>query len=323
MKPPVIAVVGPTASGKSALAVALARRLDGEIISCDSMAVYRGMDIGTAKPSPDDLAAVPHHMIDVADPNDEFSASDFADAAIPFAYDILSRGKLPIFCGGTGLYLDAVLFGGASGAPEAEPDPALRASLLSDAEKYGAEDLWRRLNAVDPESAASIHPNNIKRVARALEIYLTTGKTKSEADRASSRRRPSPFMFIKIMPDRPREQLYVRIDERVDIMFREGLGGEVEGLLRAGKLRRGTASQAIGYKEIVAALDAGLPAESAADAIKNATRRYAKRQLTWFSSDPSLKKLDMNPSGDGNFEVIVNNALKLLTFDSFCDIIKK
>lgn len=332
--PPVIAVVGPTASGKTALAIALAKRLGGEIISCDSMQIYRGMDIGTAKPTKEELAAAPHHMIDVADPEKDFSAADYASMALPIVYDILSRGKLPIFCGGTGLYLDAVLNGGSytdESAADTKPDESLRASLLADAERYGAEDLWKRLSAVDPESAATIHPNNIKRVARALEIYLSTGRTKTENDRISRERTKPRFSYALLMPSRPRDELYKRIDMRVDMMFADGLGDEIKRLLAGGKLVRGTtASQAIGYKEVLDALDAGLPPESASDAIKLASRRYAKRQITWFSRKDHLFPVDMCPADlpDGaddsaKFEVIVNNALKLLTFDAFCDIIKE
>ena len=252
MLPPVIAVVGPTASGKTALAIALAKRLGGEIISCDSMQIYRGMDIGTAKPTKEELAAARHHMIDVADPEKDFSAADYASMALPIVYDILSRGKLPIFCGGTGLYLDAVLNGGSytdESAADTKPDETLRASLLADAERYGAEDLWKRLSAVDPESAAAIHPNNIKRVARALEIYLSTGRTKTENDRISRERTKPRFSYALLMPSRPRDELYSRIDLRVDMMFADGLGDEIKRLLAgesscaARRLRRQSATR--------------------------------------------------------------------------------
>ena len=307
--PKILAVAGPTASGKTALSIALAERLNGEIVSCDSMQIYRGMDIGTAKPTPEETHGIPHHMIDIIEPSQSFSAADYAPMARKAADEILSRGKLPIFCGGTGLYLDAVLTGNCYS--EAETDPELRASLLSDAERLGADSLWERLRSVDPESAAAIHPNNVKRVARALEIYISTGVTKTEWDRRS-RLQPPPYDAVIIAPDRPREQLYERIDLRVDLMLRDGLLDEVRGLIDSGRLPRdSTAAQAIGYKELIAYLDGFCTLDAAIDEIKRSSRRYAKRQLTWFRRNKAINWLDM----ENNFEVIVNNALKLLTFD--------
>jgi tRNA dimethylallyltransferase len=311
----IVAVVGPTASGKTALALELADRFGGEIISCDSMQIYKGMDIGTAKPTADEMRGIPHHMIDIVEPSEYFSAADYALLARKAADDILARGKLPIFCGGTGLYLDSVLT--ATNYAEAETDYELRASLLEDAEKFGSVALWERLREVDPESAAAIHPNNIKRVTRALEIYLTTGITKTEWD-SKSRLSPPPYESLIIAPDRDRADLYERIDRRVDVMISSGLVGEVEGLLQSGKLpRNSTAAQAIGYKEIIVYLDGLCTLEDATSQIKQASRRYAKRQLTWFRRNSNVNWLKV----EDNFEVIVNNAVKLLTKGRFCDII--
>lgn len=306
-KPRIAAVAGPTASGKTALAIELAKRFDGEIISCDSMQIYRGMDIGTAKPTSDETCGIPHHMIDIIDPIDSFSAADYAPLARSAADDILSRGKLPIFCGGTGLYLDSVLTD--NDYAEAETDPALRAALLADAERDGAEALWLRLKEVDPDAAAATHPNNIKRVARALEIYLSSGITKTEWDRRS-RTRPAPFDAVIIALDRDREELYSRIDRRVDIMMEVGLEAEVRELVDSGRLpRQSTAAQAIGYKEMIEYFDGSCTLDEAISQIKMSTRRYAKRQLTWFRRNPAVNWIN---SGD-NFEDIVNIAEKLLT----------
>ena len=312
-----LAVCGPTASGKTALSIALAKALDGEIVSCDSMQIYRGMEIGTAKPTAEEMDGVPHHLLGFLDPAETFSAADYTALAGKAIRDIASRGKLPIFCGGTGLYLDAVLTGNKY-SPAAKDD-GLRRELLDTAERDGAEVLWSRLNSVDPVSAEAIHPNNVKRVARALEIYLLTGKTKTDWDN-ESRLVPSPYNIVRLMPDRPREELYKRIDRRVDIMVERGLIDEVRQLICSGRLKRGTtASQAIGYKEFIDYLDGLSSLDNAVALVKLATRRYAKRQLTWFNRYNDTVRL----SCDENFEVIVNNALKHLTSEGFCDIIKK
>ncbi len=305
--PRIAAVVGPTASGKTALAIELAQIYNGEIISCDSMQIYRGMDIGTAKPTPEETRGIPHHMIDIVEPGENFSAADYAPLAKKAADDILSRGKLPIFCGGTGLYLDSVIM--ANDYADVETDLTLRASLLQEAEQNGADALWQRLLKVDPESAAAIHKNNVKRVARALEIYLSSGITKTEWDRRS-RTRPAPYTPVIIALDREREELYSRIDRRVDIMMDLGLENEVRSLVESGKLpRSSTAAQAIGYKEIIEYFDNKCTLAEAMEQIKVSTRRYAKRQLTWFRRNPTVnwvKSADI-------FEDIVNIAEKLLT----------
>lgn len=271
------------------------------------MQVYRGMNIGTAKPTKEEQAQAVHHMIDVCDPKNDFSAAEYAELASKAVNDVLSRKKLPIFCGGTGLYLDAVLT--ANRYSEGEADPELRASLLADAEKYGSEDLWQRLYRIDPSEAAMIHPNNVKRVARALEIYYSTGTPKSVWD-ARSRIAPPPFETVKLGLLHERSAISRRIDLRVEQMLKAGLVEEVECLISSGELPRGsTAAQAIGYKEIIDYLDGKTELESAISLVKQSSRRYAKRQMTWFRRDKSTNWLDM----DKNFEVIVNNALNLLT----------
>ncbi len=306
-KPRVAAIVGPTASGKTALAIALAKKFDGEVISCDSMQIYKGMDIGTAKPTVAEMDGIPHHMIDIIEPSEAFSAADYAPLAKAAADDIISRGKLPIFCGGTGLYLDAVLT--ANSYAETETSPTLRAELISDAERNGIDAMWERLNAVDPDAAAATHKNNVKRVIRALEIYLTSGVTKTEWDKRS-RLNPTPYDSKIIALDREREELYRRIDLRVDIMMEMGLENEVRTLIDSGRLpRKSTAAQAIGYKEFIAYFENEIPLDTAVDMIKQSSRRYAKRQLTWFKRDKNVNWIN---SAD-NFEVIVNIAEKLLT----------
>ena len=306
-KPSVAAVVGPTASGKTALAIALAKKFNGEVISCDSMQIYKGMDIGTAKPTIAEMDGIPHHMIDIIEPSEAFSAADYAPLAKAAADDIISRGKLPIFCGGTGLYLDAVLT--ANSYAQTETSPTLRAELISQAEREGPDAMWERLNTVDPEAAAATHKNNVKRVIRALEIYLTSGVTKTEWDKRS-RLNPTPYDSTVIALERERDELYHRIDLRVDLMMGMGLENEVRTLLDSGRLpRNSTAAQAIGYKEFISYFENQITLDDAVDMIKQSSRRYAKRQLTWFRRNKNVNWIN---SGD-NFEVIVNIAEKLLT----------
>lgn len=268
-----IAIVGPTASGKSSLAVRLAATLDGEVISCDSMQIYRGMDIGTAKATVEEMQGIPHHMIDVASPDAPFSCADYTVMARAAIDDVLSRGKMPIICGGTGLYLESAVFDRTMESPPS--DDVIREEL----EKRDPDENYAELLIVDPDSAAAIHKNNKKRVIRALEIYRISGVTKSEWDRRSTRL-PSPYdTRIVVLDPTDRERLYERIDERVDRMFEAGLVDEVR---RLGLDERSTAGQAIGYKELSSALYGKCSISDAAEQIKKASRNYAKRQLTWF-----------------------------------------
>ena len=287
-----IAVVGPTASGKSALALSLSERFGGEIVSCDSMQIYRGMDIGTAKPTPEEQKRIPHHMIDILDPDQPYSAADYGDAAAEVAEKILSRGKLPVFCGGTGLYLTAALTGRHGDAPPS--DPALRAELSERGKtEEGRAALYAELAAIDPASASATHPNNLRRVVRAIEIFRLTGKPKSVFDE-ESRRCPPRFSCLTIGLDFPeRGALYRRIDRRVDEMMAAGLFDEAKTLWERGYLSPGTtAGQAIGYRQFLPCFAGESTPAEAAEEIKQATRRYAKRQLTWFRAQEGIVWLD-------------------------------
>ena len=291
-----LAIVGATASGKSAVAVELAKKLDGEIVSCDSMQVYRGMNVGTAKPTAEEMGGIAHHLIDVADADENFNCADYVTLAQKAIEDICSRGKLPILCGGTGLYLDSLLRGGFE---ETQSDPALRQGLFDYAAAHGNHALHERLREVDPESADAIHENNVKRVVRALEIYESTGMTKTEADRRTREIDP-PYDATVIGLNYPeREILYGRIDRRVDEMLANGLLEETRGLYEAGVFEQNaTAAQAIGYKELLGVLEGTDTLEGAVEALKRATRRYAKRQITWFSAKPYVKWIDMTEQGE-------------------------
>ncbi|MBE6680267.1 MAG: tRNA (adenosine(37)-N6)-dimethylallyltransferase MiaA [Ruminococcaceae bacterium] len=285
-----LCIVGSTASGKSATALAAAKRFCGEIISVDSMQVYRGMDIGTAKPTAKEQSEVRHHMIDVCSPFDMFSAADFAPAALECAKNIVSNGKLPIFCGGTGLYLDCVLRGGAPA--ETAADENVRRELLEFAEKEGAHALHERLREVDSESADAIHENNVKRVARALEIYIASGKKKSDWDRESLDVPNVIDTYTVCLAYHNRDILYQRIDRRVDEMLENGLVDETKRLLLAGVFEKNsTAAGAIGYKEIIPAIRGEISLDEATELLKIATRRYAKRQMTWFNAKEYVNKL--------------------------------
>ena len=291
-----LAVVGPTASGKSALALELAERFGGEIVSCDSMQIYRGMDVGTAKPTAEERARVPHHMLDIRDPDEPYSAADYGEEAESVAETVLSRGGLPIFCGGTGLYLSAVLTGRHDDAPPS--DPALRAELSERGKtEDGRRELYDELLALDPASAAATHPNNLRRVVRALEIYRLTGTPKSVFDR-ESREREARFDCLILGLDFPeRKDLYARIDRRVDGMMKDGLYDEAKRLWERGYLApKTTAGQAIGYRQFLPCFAGESSPEEAAEQIKLATRRYAKRQLTWFRAQPGVVWLDAGAS---------------------------
>ena len=307
-------IVGPTASGKSALALAIAEEIGGEIISCDSMQIYKRMDIGTAKPTAEEMNRVRHHMIDVVEPWESFSCADYAKMASEAVDDVVSRGKIPVVCGGTGLYLDALLRGGL---PEiADSDEEYRAELCEILERNGAEALHKMLEAVDPESAEAIHMNNTKRVIRALEIYHTSGRKKSELDKENSsfNGKYEPLAVGLFYPDR--EVLYERINRRVDIMINDGLVDEVRALDAEGIFERSkTASGAIGYKELLGFLHGEMSLEQAVEDLKMATRRYAKRQCTWFFAKDYVNKIEILPPFDEKtFEKSVKNAKKVFLF---------
>ena len=277
----IISVAGPTASGKSDLALMLAEHFGGEIVSFDSMQIYKGMDIGTAKPTRAELARVPHHMIDVADPRENFSVASFVAGAKAAIADIEARGKRAVLCGGTGLYQDSLIYGTEFG--ELEADEGYRLELAAFAEANGNAALHAILAEKDPQAAEKIHMNNVKRVIRALEIIKGSGMTKTEWDKRAVKNAQAMPTVMLGLNYRDREKLYARIDKRVDIMIEEGLFDEVKGLFEAGLLEEGsTAYDAIGYKEMLACVRGEESLSEAAEKIKLATRHYAKRQLTWF-----------------------------------------
>lgn len=303
----VLAIVGPTASGKTALSVELAKRLNGEIISCDSMQIYKGMTVGTAAVTEKEMQGVPHHLIGFASPLESFSCADYAEKAEKAIDEIHLRGKIPIFCGGTGLYLDTVLKG--TQLSEAGRDDKYRNELSA----LSPEELHRMLSAIDPGSAEKTHQNNVKRVIRALEIYHVTGKTKSEWDKQSRTNESKYDTKVIGLDFKDREKLYDRINKRVDIMLEKGLLDEVKAL-DCKEFRASTASQAIGYKEVLRYLDGHVSLEEAVEEIKKASRNYAKRQLTWFraNSDIGMIYPDECPVGEDKFEFIVNSALNII-----------
>ena len=308
MNDKIIAVAGPTASGKSALALELCKRLDGELISLDSMQIYRGLDIGTAKPTKAEQAEVRHHMINICEPTENFSAAEFAERAHKVIADVRSRGKRAVLCGGTGLYLDTVL--GRLDFGEIESDEKLRGELIAFAEKNGAKALHERLRGIDPQAAEKIHPNNVRRVARAIEIYELTGKTKTEHDREAISDSPYESLIIGLDYD-DREVLYSRINRRVDAMIEAGLEREVRSLLSRGLLSaESTAGQAIGYKEMLGYIAGDCSLGDAVEKIKLGTRRYSKRQLTWLRRNPSINWL--YPDRLGDFQSLVGEAEKII-----------
>lgn len=276
----VVVIAGPTASGKTALAIELARALGGEIVTADSMQVYRGFDIGTAKADANERAAAAHHMLDVAAPDESYSAARYVEEAAAVCDDILARGRLPIIAGGTGLYIDSLLSG--RDFAERGEGPDLRAALAAEYDERGGEAMIAELREFDPERAAILHPADKRRIVRAIEIYKLTGRTITEHD-ACTKTLPPRYDAARIVLNySERSALYARIDARVDEMCTRGLFDEVAGLLRAGVPEDCTAMQAIGYKEAVRALRGEITRAEAVEQVKLASRRYAKRQLTWF-----------------------------------------
>lgn len=277
-----LAIAGPTASGKTTLSLGVAEYFGCEIISCDSMQIYKGMDVGTAKATAEERARIPHHLIDFLDPRESFSAQSYSEMATEAARDITERGRLPLFVGGTGLYLDTLMRGSGNDAPEADPEYRERLLYIARSDG-GAEKLWERLRQVDPDSAATIHKNNVKRVIRALEIFDATGMPKSLLDARSREREPEIAVRLLTLDFHERENLYRRVDARVDVMMAEGLLEEARALYDGGMLSsESTAAQAIGYKELAEYFAGRRTLSEAVEDIKLASRRYAKRQLTWF-----------------------------------------
>ena len=309
---PIICIAGPTASGKTSLAVELAKELNGEVVSCDSRLVYRRMDIGTAKPTVDEMQGIPHHMIDVAEPDEDFSVSRYCRLASPIVDDIVARGKTAIIAGGTGLYMDSLIRGNAF-APF--PATGVREKLEAQADAEGMEAMLNWLASVDPESAARLHLSDRKRIIRALEVYLETGQTITEHNRKTQEIPPKYTPLWLGLDFADRSELYRRIDLRVDSMLEMGLIAEIKSLLASGIPAKCTALQAIGYKEFVNALNGEETIVQAAEEVKKSSRHYAKRQLTWFRRNQAMHWLTRQ-AGQKNEEVLTAARQIIYDFDS-------
>ena len=295
----ILCLAGPTASGKTALAVELAKDLNGEVVSCDSMQVYRRMDIGTAKPSREEMQGIPHHMIDVAEPDEDFSVCRYCAMAAPIVDDIVALGKTAIIAGGTGLYMDSLIRGNDF-APF--PSTGVRERLEAEADEVGLPAMLTRLREIDPDTADRV--SDRKRILRALEVYLETGETITEHNR-KTRLIPPKYTPLWLGLDfADRGELYRRIDKRVDIMLEMGLMEEIRSLLDSGIPEKCTAMQAIGYKEFVNALEGREPLSQAAEEVKKASRHYAKRQLPWFRRNPAVHWLVR--SGNDGREILAS-----------------
>ena len=291
MKPRVICVLGATATGKSGLSVALANRFGGEIVSADSMQIYKGFDVGTAKIEHEQMQGIAHHMIDVVDAADSFSVAQYCDMARGCINGIAQRGRIPFVVGGTGLYIDSLL-GGVDFA-QMEADEAYRCRLAAHAEQFGNESVWQMLCEIDKDLANTLHPNNVRRVIRALEVYHVSGKTMSEVARLSKGESPYECVYIGLRYS-DRDLHYARINARVDEMIEQGLETEIRSLLDAGLPRDCQALQAIGYKEFLPYFDGETSMEEAVEAVKRNSRRYAKRQYTWFKRNENIHWIDVD-----------------------------
>lgn len=302
MKPRILGFVGATASGKTSLALEVARHLPCEIICMDSMQIYRRMDIGTAKPTPDEQAVAPHHMLDIVEPTDSFSVAEYTEKAHKVIQEILSRGNIPVLVGGTGLYLQGLTLPmNYGGLPS---DPAIRQQLTDELNRIGAEKLHERLSATDPATAARLHPNDTRRVIRALEIFMLTGtpmsqhKTPTDAD--------SPYQFSLYAIDWPRHELHQRINLRVDLMMKEGLLDEVKSLVRSGIPADAQSMQGLGYKELLPVISNKNALNAAVEQIKTGTRNYARRQLIWFRRDKRIEWIESNTLSNAANHIITD-----------------
>ncbi len=307
----IICVAGPTASGKTSLAVELAKAYNGEVISCDSMQVYRRMDIGTAKPTQEEMQGIPHHMLSVADPNEDFSVSRYCDMAATILDDILARGKTAIIAGGTGLYMDSLIRGNTF-APY--PATGRREELEAIAEKDGIQAVRDMLYKVDPDAASRLHLSDKKRIIRAMEVYLETGETIT-AHNLKTQQLPPRYQPVWLgLNDARREDLYARINRRVELMIEDGLIEEIRNLLDSDISEKATAMQAIGYKEFVDALAGRCTIDEAIALVQQSSRKYAKRQLTWFRRNDSMRWLIRNPE-EGLKEILLKARQILTDFD--------
>lgn len=309
-KLPLILIVGPTAVGKTELAIQLAERLNGEIVSADSRLFYRGMDIGTAKPTHEEQSRVPHHLIDIANPDEILSLAVFQQKAREAIADIHTRNKIPFLVGGTGQYIRAVTEGWSP--PEVEPDERLRSELEKIKEERGIYWLYENLKALDPVAAEKIDPRNYRRTIRALEVIMTTGKRFSEQRGQSE----SPYHLITIGLTRPRTELYERVDQRIDTMFASGFLDEVKSLLAKGYSPSLPTMSAIGYRECIRVINGELDEEQAEAEIRRATRVFVRRQANWFKeSDPNIKWFRVEDGVDKEIEAYLRNTLKSVAAD--------
>lgn len=300
-KIPLIVVAGPTASGKTSLAIDIAKAVNGEIVSADSMQIYKYMDIGTAKATSEERALCPHHLIDIVEPDCDFSVADYTKLAHKTIADITARGKVPVMCGGTGLYIDSVVKDVEFG--ELPNDYGLREELSELAKKEGPQKLIDILREFDPVSAERLHPNNLKRVIRAIEFYKTSGVPISEHQELT-KQKESRYNALIFMIDHDREILYDRINRRVDIMLDEGLADEVKSLLNMGYDEKLNSMQGIGYKEMISHFKGEITLDEAVNLIKQNSRRYAKRQLTWFRRNDRIKLLSPSDASDMAIKII-------------------
>lgn len=296
----ILVICGATASGKTKLAVDCALKLNSEVISADSQLIYKELNIGTAKPLKEEMRGVKHHMIDIVEPTDRFSVSDYEKSALPIVEKLISESKIPVICGGTGFYINSLLFDLSYGKTAADEEVRLKYTLFF--EKYGKQALYEKLREVDPVTAEKLHPNDIKRLIRALEIYELSGKRKSEQNDGFLPR----FDYTAVAIDYPRDELYDRINKRVDNMFDDGLINEVKGLLSRGIDENYQCMQAIGYKEVVSGLKNGDLQSTMSDIIKLNTRHYAKRQLTFFKKLPNLVWLKPEEATADRIEEMLN-----------------
>lgn len=301
---PLLVILGPTATGKTELSLHVAKKINGEIISADSMQIYRDMDIGTAKVKQEIRNEIPHHMIDIISPEEEFSVAEYQEMVDELISSIHKQNKFPIMVGGTGLYIKAVIEGFL--LPDMEKDPGLRKKLRTEASKYGNKHVHNKLKEVDPPLAEKLHPNDLRRVIRGIEICHQTGKTKTEYIR-EQKNKPDRYNALKIGLTRNRNKLYERINKRVDIMLKKGLITEVENLQKKYKLSK-TARQALGYKEIISYLNGKIDKKEAINEIKQGTRHLAKKQLTWFKRDERINWINLSQT---SIKEAQNNLLSL------------
>ena len=302
-KQKVIVICGPTASGKTALSIELAKKINGEIVSCDSMQIYKEMDIGTAKPTKEEMQEIPHYMINTIFPNERYSVADYKKDAKKAIREIIKKGKVPIVVGGTGLYVDSLIY--EIEYPDIKFDEKYRQELEEQVQKDGLEKLYNKAKKIDPEAMLKISSNDRKRILRVLEIYKATGKTKTEQERKSREKEPE-FDYLVYGLNMPREKLYERINLRVDIMIKQGLIKEVEEIYKKYN-EFPTAMQGLGYKEVVEYLDGHLTKEEMIEKIKQETRRYAKRQMTWFRKNKQTIWLDTENTKQNNLQIILED----------------